>query len=183
MDTRYVTRLERALHVVEGTVEAATRLEGRALWTEACRLLVEGAGFRLAWVGRVDARSGGVFPVASAGDSDGYLSALTATTDTKPHGMGPTGRCVREARSIVCEDIATDPRMEPWRAAALARGYASSAAIPITCEGTVVMVLCAYAGDSKAFTPATMRWLEAVASVLALSCPPGLARSFPPATR
>ncbi len=48
--------------------------------------------------------------------------------DDTAEGQGPTGRAIREGKLQVVEDILTDPRYAPWRSAAQAHGFRSSAA-------------------------------------------------------
>lgn len=157
---------ERALVVLERVVKAAR--DGTSdILAEVCRLLVESGELKLAWIGRVEPRTGNVLPVASAGDRDGYLAALTATARPTVQGMGPTGRAARERRPAVCDDFETDPRMEPWRTAGVGRGFGSSIAIPIeTPQG--LRILSVYASGPRHFTPSVQRWLEAVGDALAL---------------
>lgn len=168
MDAKAHARLERNLVVLEQSLAAAVHLPPVDLAADVCRLLVEVAKLEMAWVGRVDPRSGVVRPIATAGDAEGYLAALTTTAHKGSHGDGPTGRCIRERRSAVSEDIAVDPRMEPWRSPALARGYRSSAAVPVAGGEEGPVVLCAYSGEPGYFTPSTLRWLEAVANVISV---------------
>lgn len=158
--------LNRFHTVVSGVAEAvAERAPGHALETEICRILVERGGLKLAWIGYVDDRTRRVVPSAHAGDDAGYLAALTVTARDDPHGMGPTGRAVREQRPIVSSDVATDPRMAPWRQACLTRGFHSVATLPLRRNAVVVGVLALYAGESHAFGGAMMRLAETVAGM------------------
>lgn len=105
------------------------------LFEEVCRIAVEGGGFRMAWVGMLDAGTGIVRPLSSAGHVDGYLDTLSIDISDHAHGRGPTATAVRERRSVVCNDIEHDPAMAPWRDEALRRGYRASAAYPVTVHG------------------------------------------------
>lgn len=164
---RVVTALERALSMLEGIAMAARRSEGLPeLYREACRVAVERGGLRMAWVGRVDARTHQVAPVAHAGAEDGYLLQTSITLKEEPRGLGPTARCVRERRPVVCSDIEHDPSMLPWRDAALARGYRSAAAFPILDRGEVVATMAFYAAERDFFTPSALRLLGSIADIL-----------------
>ncbi len=140
-----------------------------ALLKAVCAVLVEELGFRMAWIGMTSPSDERVRPVAHAGDEDGYLERITITrTAGDPHGSGPTGRAVRERATAVARDIATDPRFEPWRADALKRGYASSAAIPLLDADWCLGAISLYAAEPDAFGDDEIALLEKMAADLVL---------------
>ena len=104
----------------------------QAIFARGCDAAVELGRFRFAWLGVVDRASGTVKPAAQSGEGSGYTDAVTVTLGHDPRAQGPTGSALRELLPIVCSDIATDPRMKPFRDAALARGFRSSGAFPIS---------------------------------------------------
>jgi hypothetical protein len=83
----------------------------------------------MAWVGLVEA-SRHVVPVAKAGHTDDYLDHVKITVDRRRTAHGPTGRAIITNSVQVCPDIAADPGMKSWCAAALRHGFHSSAALP-----------------------------------------------------
>ena len=101
------------------------------LLTEACRSLVQTRGYHAAWIGLTDPDSKRVAPAAHAGKGADSLAAATVTWDDAPTGQGPTGTAIRTGQPWVCQDIATDPRFEPWKAVARANELASVAAVPM----------------------------------------------------
>jgi two-component system sensor histidine kinase/response regulator len=83
--------------------------------------------YRMAWIGFAEpGDEGAVRPVAHAGDETGYLERATLSWTRAAHGHGPVAEALRTGKPLVVQDIATDPITEPWRADALAQGYASS---------------------------------------------------------
>jgi hypothetical protein len=52
----------------------------------------------------------------------------------------------------VSQDIGSDPAFEPWREAALDRGFESAAAVPLVCEDTTYGVLAIYASRPGGFS-------------------------------
>ncbi|HEY7220671.1 MAG TPA: SpoIIE family protein phosphatase [Candidatus Binatia bacterium] len=82
-------------------------------------------------------------------------------------GQGPTGTCIRTRQTVVAKDIASDPKMIPWRAEALKRGYASSIAIPLLIDSAVFGALMIYAAEPNAFGPEEVSLLTELASDLA----------------
>ena len=145
-------RLNR-LYITLGQIsQTIQRFHNReALMAEICRVATEFGGYRMAWIGLVDPAQASVQPVCFAGHEQGYLKDLRIQTQDEQQGRGPTGTAVREQRCVICDDMAEDPRMGPWRAAALQRGYLASAAVPIHQGGQVVGTFNVYAGEAHAF--------------------------------
>ena len=81
----------------------------------------------------------------------------------------PTGVAVREGRWDVCLDIASDPRMAPWRENAEARGFRSSAAFPLFVGGKVEGVLTLYSGQIGFFNRQEVELLNALAEDLSFA--------------
>jgi len=159
--------VSRLYQVLAETSQAILGLaEGHDILHEACRIAVEVAGLRLAWVGTVEQQSGDVVPVASVGDTNGYLDGLLISAKDTPEGRGPTGRAVREGVTVVSNDIAHDPSMAPWRERAMTSGYASSAALPLRMGGEVVGVFVVYAAQPGQFDPASVDLLERIAAAM-----------------
>jgi len=65
------------------------------------------------------------------------------------------------------QNIPGDPAYEPWREAALERGYRSSAAVPLVHEGTMYGVLNVYADRTFAFDERERQLLSSVGGTIA----------------
>ena len=149
---RKVLQLNRLYAVLTRTSQSTSRIRERdALFRAVCRIAVEDGLFRMAWVGTVNPQTGVVEPAAFAGIEDGYLGRIHIVAADVPEGQGPTGRALREHRHFVCADIATDPRLLPWRDDSLARGYRSSAAFPLQFGDSLVGVFTVYATEPRFF--------------------------------
>ena len=138
------------------------------LLQQICDIGVEEAGYRFCWIGWAEhdeAKS--VRPVARSGFEAGYLDNLNITWADTDRGQGPTGTAIRTRQTVVADDIATDPKMIPWRAEALKRGYASSIAIPLLIDSAVFGALMIYAAEPNAFGPEEVSLLTELASDLA----------------
>ncbi len=132
---------------------------------EICDILVRWGGYRLAWVGYAgDDRT--VRPVAHCGFEEGYLETLGINWDDTERGRGPTGTAIRTGRPVVCRNIHTDPDFLPWRPGALARGYASSIALPLRGGGRCLGALNLYAEEPDAFDTDETRLLQELADDL-----------------
>jgi CHASE3 domain sensor protein len=117
-----VLQLNRLYAVLTRTSQSIVHIRERdALFRAICRIAVEDGLFRMAWVGTINPQTGAVEPAAFAGFEDGYLGRIHVTNADAPEGRGPTGQALRERRHFTCADIATDPRLLPWREDALAR--------------------------------------------------------------
>lgn len=128
------------------------------LLEEICRVAVEEGGLLMAWAGRI--QDGAVKPYAHWGHEDGYLEKALILVEERGLNSGPTGSAIREGRHVVCDDIANDPNMAPWRDLALARGYRSSAAFPIRVNQVVVGTINFYAPTPRYFSPAMIELLS-----------------------
>jgi signal transduction histidine kinase len=161
-------RLLRAYRTLDGVTRLVDETTGEAeLLRDTCRLAVEDAGYRLAWVGYADADAERhVRPVAHFGWDDGYLDTIDVRWDDGPHGRGPTGTAIRTNKPCVAQNIAHDQAFEPWRAQALHRGFASSAAFPLHDGDRVFGALNLYAPEPDAFDPDEIALLERMAAVL-----------------
>lgn len=162
-------RVNQAQRVLSKCNEALIRAtEESALLQQICSLIVEEAGYRMCWVGRAEPdEAKSVRPVAQAGFEAGYLATLNITWADTERGCGPTGTCIRTQTTIVSKQIAGDPRMIPWRAEALKRGYNSSVSIPLVVNGETFGALMIYAAEPDGFGSQEVALLSELASDLA----------------
>lgn len=164
-----LARVQRALTAVSACNAAAVRAtDEQRLLDEICRITVEGAGYRMAWIGRPRqdaARS--VIPVASAGVEQSYLREVGFSWGDNPHGRGPVGTAIRTRQVSTVSDVMTDPRFEPWRDAALAHGFRGVLGAPLLIDGEVEGVLAVYAAETGAFGADEEYLLEEMADTLA----------------
>jgi len=162
---RNVSRALNALSAVStALIEAADETE---LLGQVCRIMVESAGYRMAWVGFAEPDNHkSVRPVAQYGYESGYLAGANITWDESERGRGPTGEAIRTGTSRVNQNTLTNPRMQPWWQDALKRGYKSSAAIPLRLGQGVFGALTVYAPESDAFNAEELRLLEQLAAEL-----------------
>ncbi|HUJ27982.1 MAG TPA: EAL domain-containing protein, partial [Myxococcales bacterium] len=161
--------VNRSLRVLSACDAALTRATDETeLLQRICTLLVDLGGYRFVWVGYAehDAEKR-VRPVAHAGHDAGYLAQLKVSWDESPHGNGPTGRAIRTGQPQCARRIDRQAGFEPWRSACLARGYASSLAIPLTLGEARIGALSIYSGTAEAFGEAEVTLLCQLAADLA----------------
>ena len=166
-ENRRLTRLYATLSEVDKVIATARSRE--QLFSEVCRVAVDVGGFVMAWVGLVDETGTRVTPCVSAGEVGDYLTGLEVDACDSALGRGPTGTAIRERRSVVCQDIAEDPRMDPWRERALTTGYRSSAAVPVLERGSVTGALVVFAAEPDGFSQDDEELLQGTARSISIA--------------
>jgi DNA-binding response OmpR family regulator len=156
-----ILHLNRLNAVLSSTNRAVVRIRNReALLNETCRIAVEEGKFLMAWIGMIDMKTRTVNPVAACGYVDGYLNTLSISVDNIPCSMGLTGTAIREGRTIISNDIDSDPRMAHCRDEAAKRGYRSSASIPLHCDKKMLGAVRFYSGEKDFFNDEETHLLE-----------------------
>jgi PAS domain S-box-containing protein len=160
---------ERAFVVLRAAQRALLRADDEAeLLDSICRIAVDEAGYRLAWVGFArDDPGRTVRPVAEVGYDAGYPGSITVTWDNTPLGRGPTGTAIRTGRPVVGRNFLTDPELVPWRDEALRHGFTSSVALPLRAHGRTFGALSIYATTPNAFSAEDVDLLAGLADDLA----------------
>jgi PAS domain S-box-containing protein len=135
------------------------------LMDRVCRLLVDRAGFRMAWAGWHDAATNELVPLARHGhDEGGFLASAKIYADDRPEGMGPTGMAFKHGRSVVANDLQSDQATHPLGRALRQFGIRAAAAFPIRPGGRPCGTLTVYASDRDVFGAEEIALLEEVAT-------------------
>ncbi len=164
-----LARAVRALRTLSACNEALARAGNEAeLLNSICRLIVETGGYSMAWVGfpEQDAAKT-VRPVAQYGRDEGFLALAHISWADCERGRGPSGIAIRTGTVQVNQEFLTDPRLLPWRQAALERGYQSIIALPLKSAAATWGVLTLYAAVPDAFNEAEVTLLQELAGNLA----------------
>jgi PAS domain S-box-containing protein len=134
------------------------------LFDQVCRIAVDSGGLSMAWVGLIKADTGMVKPVASWGDTSGYLDDIQISISANSHfGRGPSGIAIREKEACWWQSLENFPT-EPWRERLDLAGWACAAALPIFQNDVVVGVLALYSGVSCFFEEDAKSLLRAMVS-------------------
>jgi diguanylate cyclase (GGDEF)-like protein/PAS domain S-box-containing protein/excisionase family DNA binding protein len=162
-------RVNRARAAISACTRAAARATTEAeLLQQVCDIIVATGGYRFAWVWfALHGEDKSVRPVAYAGQEDGYLQDIAVSWADTPLGRGPTGTAIRTGQPSTSQDMQTDPAYTHWRAAALARGYASAIALPLRREGEALGALSIYSSVPDAFDAEEVSLLMELADDLA----------------
>jgi len=159
----HIGRLNRVYAVLSDINQTIVReKDSQKMLEAACQIAVEKGQFRMAWVGMVNPATRLLESVASGGVVDGYLDKVRIdfgapefTTEAGVHFL----QC---GQHVVCNDI-EHQLGQPWTEDALERGYRSSAALLLRCEGQCVGVLGLYASEIGFFDDEEMKLLDEMA--------------------
>jgi signal transduction histidine kinase/putative methionine-R-sulfoxide reductase with GAF domain len=164
-----IGKTRRALDAFNQCTHALVHATAEAdLLEQVCRIMVETAGYRLAWVGYLEQdEDKSVRPVAQAGFEEGYLKTVNVTWADGPRGQGPTGTAARTGTPCAVADMRTDSRFAPWRAEAGRRGYAACLGLPLLAGGQVFGVITVYAAEPNTFDTEEVELLTDLADHLA----------------
>lgn len=159
-----IERLNRVYALLSGINQALVHIrEPQAIFDEACRVIVEEGGFRMAWVGMLAADGVHVEPAACAGAAGGYLESVDIVLGDERRGAGPVGRAISERRHVVHQDIEHEQVMEPWREDALDCGLRTVASFPLMVNERCVGALTIYAGEPGFFDEEQVELLDELA--------------------
>jgi len=151
MQQERITRLSRIQAVLSGINSTIVRVrERRELLHEACRIAIQQGGFKMAWIGLVEAGATRVTPLVWEGFEQGYLQERSRILANR-EDPGPVGEALRHQKMAVVNDIETSPEDLLLRQQALARGYRSQLAMPLLVDDQAVGVLVLYAAEAGFF--------------------------------
>ncbi|MGE5785377.1 MAG: GAF domain-containing sensor histidine kinase, partial [Myxococcales bacterium] len=152
-------RALRLFSLVKGAVVRAKDVE--SLLADVCRISVESAGYRMAWIGRAehDAQRT-VRPVTFAGPGDGFIDRIFVSWGDNPQGRGTAGTAIRSRAPAVARDLMHNPDFATWREALATRDFSAAIAVPLIVEDEVFGMLLIYATEPDAFDNTEVGLLE-----------------------
>jgi PAS domain S-box-containing protein len=157
-----IRALNRLLHAITEFDELMVReWDVRRVLAEACRIAVEYGLFSMAWVGLVDADTGGIRLQASAGDEAACLAEAAGNLDAPHPGGDPIQSVVREGRAVVVNDWTSEATasLEAKRS----RRYRSSGAFALVVNGQIRGVFAVYADQPDVFDAEIVKLLAELA--------------------
>jgi PAS domain S-box-containing protein len=135
---------------------------------KVCRIIIEVCGYKMVWIGYAqDDEPKSVKPVAYYGFDQGYIDQLNITWNDDKRGIGPTGTAIRTGKPSICRNMQTDPKFEPWREAAIERGYSSSLVLPLISEKKPFGAISIYSEEPDPFSRSEIKLLTDLAAELA----------------
>ncbi|NML17925.1 bifunctional diguanylate cyclase/phosphodiesterase [Azohydromonas caseinilytica] len=160
-----VLRLNRALRTRAAVNRALAQAGDEAsLLQEICRVAVEECGYRLAWVGYIEADEARTMrPMAHAGFEDGFLALRRSLAASK---IGRTmAACLDAQRPMVMRDVTRNPAY-PFREEARRRGYGSLVTLPLRVDGELMGSVQILAAETDGFEDQEVQLLEATVADL-----------------
>ena len=121
------------------------------LFPSICRVAVESGKFGLAWIGVLDPASGVVTPASEYGEVAVSLPFASINIQEAPFRNDIIASAIATGKVASCNNIQSDPAMQPWRAMAIANGFHSAASVPIRQGGAIVALLNLYSADMDMF--------------------------------
>lgn len=162
-------RLNRALLTISSCNEVLIHASDESkLLDEMCRIIVETAGYKMAWVGfaRHD-EDKTVQPITHAGYEAGYMERAQVTWADNERGSGPSGTAIRTQKPVVIRDALADPSYLPWRDNSIRLGYRSILSLPLVSRDQVLGVLNIYSANTDDFSPEEIELLDQLSDDLA----------------
>ena len=139
------------------------------LLEDVCRIVCQKAGYSRAWIGIAEMNEKkSIRPAAWSGFDEDLIYKIDATWGEDMHGTGPTGECIRTARTVIVRDWSLDPRTSPWRSMTQGMDFGSCVSIPLTESGKVFGALTMIAPVKNAFTDKEIDLLEEMVCDLSL---------------
>ncbi len=131
-----------------------------------CRLLVQEAGLKMAWIGLKQPGTFRLVPAAAYGVTLEELQTIEVCWDGSPLGQGSMGTAARTERPSLHQDLLSEARFSPWSGFVERHGFRSVASFPIVVRGEVEGVLAVYSGAPEAFFPELVELLSGLVSDL-----------------
>ncbi len=161
--TERISHLYAALSACNKAIIRCTSEE--ELFPQICRAAVQFGGMKVAWIGIVDTKTLMVKPVASFGDSTGFVKEFNISVDAgSPFGGGPTGKAIRENRPYWSQDIRIAPEAAPWRELVFRHNLVSVSSLPLHRNGVVIGAFLLYSDEVNSFDEQAQKLLEDMAS-------------------
>jgi two-component system cell cycle sensor histidine kinase/response regulator CckA len=163
-------RLNRVYELLSHVIQGIVKEDGpHTILEAACGVAVEKGGFRMAWTGLREPGAGTLAITAHAGATDETLALLRNLVVREVPDCAMTYEALHTGHPGVCNDIETDPRAAGWREAALTRGYASMASMPLRLRGRVAGTFNVYAAQKGFFSSEELRLLGDLARNISLA--------------
>jgi diguanylate cyclase (GGDEF)-like protein/PAS domain S-box-containing protein len=158
-----IARLSRIQAVLSGINSTIVRVRDRSeLFREACRIAVQQGGFKMAWIGTVEAGALKATPLVWEGLEQGYLLEIGADLADRTEDPSPVGRAIQQKKMVVVNDIEADADAL-FKNAALSRGFRSLMAMPLMVAENTVGVLVLYASEAGFFDYEELKLLKDLA--------------------
>jgi PAS domain S-box-containing protein len=158
-----IARLNRIDAILRRINESVVHIHNRMqLMQEVCKIMVQEAGFVLAWVGFEDPDTHRINRVTASGIVDNFFVKVRLSSDDITNGQGLTVTTIRKGKYSIYNDIQSYPSLEMWEEDALRKGYRSAAAFPLSTGKAVHGAITIYSNEKNFFTDSEIRLLNGI---------------------
>lgn len=166
---RQVARASRVLRMVSASNQALIRAASeKEMIDQICRKMVELGGYHLAWVRlSQDDQARTLKPIAWYGPVAETLGDIEHQWSDEKWGAGPAEQALKEAKTIVVNEVAKFGDHGAWKKHILGLGLNSSLALPLAVQGQLLGILSLFSTQVGAFHPEEVNLLEELAGDLA----------------
>lgn len=140
------------------------------IYSKACDIIISHGDYSLGWIGMHNPATNLLEPVASTKQgSDYFIQLEPISVEPSLQGNGPSGRAFREQRTVICNDLFTDPDYFPWVKRAKEMGFRSSIALPLVINKCSVGTLNVYMSEAYFFKEPEIKILEEITRNISFS--------------
>jgi PAS domain S-box-containing protein len=130
---------------------------------EITRITIDFGGFKLAWLGKHNPRTGDITPLGYAGEPTSFVHDVQHSSFKGADQQCFCGRAIRENRSCVVNDVPEWQEVDGWPSVMKRVGIRAAAVIPVHVRGTTWGVFGVYADDAGVFREKVTVLLEELA--------------------
>lgn len=158
-------RLSRIHSVLSSTNAAIVRTqESSALFEAACQIALDQGGFGVAWVAALSVDTGRPEVVMSRGvDAHELTESIYFASDLHPMGLDIVHRVFNEGKARFCNNVIHNQQLDSVCHDALARGFQSTIALPLTYSEAIQGVMVLYAREMNYFDEEELKLLNELA--------------------
>jgi diguanylate cyclase (GGDEF)-like protein/PAS domain S-box-containing protein len=157
-------RLNQSLNLLHKCDHAISHaISGQMLVADICNILVGTGNFRFAWVGYAnDNSTTPVYPVAQAGDENGYLCQLFTSTDALQGSAGIYSGVITSCKPLINNNLLESYPPGSEFTQALERGFRSVAVLPLSVGTHTFGLLAVYSTETGYFDAERMKLMTTV---------------------
>ncbi|WP_167768572.1 GAF domain-containing protein [Haloarcula amylovorans] len=164
----WLNRLNRINDVVRNIDQILVQASSRSEIEQAvCTELINVDAYSFTWIGKYDSTSKQIAPREWAGNEQNYLESVSFYTGDTSVEQSPTVQAIQSREPQVLNTVLSDPPYEPWREAALKRGYRSSIALPLIYRDSLYGVLNIYTDQPAVFDELEQQVLSELSETIA----------------
>lgn len=158
-----ILRLNRIYAVLSEINQMIVRARAREeILQQACQIVIEHGGFKMAWIGWLDPSDHTMRTVAQYGAELGCLNPVLPCLE-EADAFDPRKQVLVQGKTVIVNRLASSPCPEAWRARAIQSGFQAMAAVPIRLQGEVRGAMAIFSTEAEVFKEKETKLIEEVA--------------------